>query len=346
MRDELVVEISKYLENHVGETLRDGLQAMWREKPERPTHWLGRWLVDADSDSNASAYRGNSTIGTVIHRSNEDIVLCVCALRGDLFCGFRGGSIRVWSAETQSWDRSMNGNENGAWSLFCEDTTCYAGDGAGNIRVWDHRVCKVGKTLEGHSGHVFCLATSGEHLFSGSGDKTVRMWHKTGGECMRVMEGHSGPVWALCCIDDSTLCSASPDSTVRVWTIADGVCAATLDAKGAACALSLVDGLLWVGGQKSISVWSVPNRECTKTVQASSDYIRAMAAQGDKIVTGGMNGEINVWSASDCSLVEALQDPGPPVTARPMACTSMAWINGSCYCCLQDRVVKLNLQLT
>ena len=107
--------VAEHGSRQVGANLRNGLQALWREKPAHPTEWLGQWLVAN------SGFDKHSNLGNVVATSATEILLCLSVKDDKVFCGYRGGVVKIWDATTSKWaDTIMSNHVCGAYSILVE----------------------------------------------------------------------------------------------------------------------------------------------------------------------------------------------------------------------------------
>jgi len=127
-------------------------------------------------------------------------------------------------------------------------------------------------TLEGHSLPVKCIVVSSEFslILSGSYDRTCIIWDSNRFSFVRSLEGHKGPVVAI---------SIHPyNGDIYTVDIADN--------------------------KSTIYLWSINGEKITEAI--SDDVISAITVSSLKpgisencLVTGHINGIINIWSASN-----------------------------------------------
>ena len=92
--------------------------------------------------------------------------------------------IRIWEVATGRVVRTIEGPENGSWSVAWspDGATIASGGEDGLIRLWESATGRQRACLTGHDGPVTSLTFTpdGRQLFSGSADTTVLVWDLAG----------------------------------------------------------------------------------------------------------------------------------------------------------------------
>jgi WD40 repeat protein len=108
--------------------------------------------------------------------------------------GSRGGTIRVWDAESGKEICSFMGHSKQSQkrdplrrillsvTMSGDGKRIFTGGDDGTVRVWDAETGVEKLTLKGHTGPVTSVAISGngKRLISGGDDGTVRVWDAEG----------------------------------------------------------------------------------------------------------------------------------------------------------------------
>jgi hypothetical protein len=145
-----------------------------------------------------------------------------------LASGDRGGTVRVWDAETGQETLILKGHTSTVTSVaFCPDGQRLAsGDDDGTVRVWDAETGQETLILKGHTSGVTQVAFSpdGKRLAStDSRDGTVKVRDARTGQETRTLKGKiSGVISLAFTSDGKRLASADWGGGVKVWDAATG----------------------------------------------------------------------------------------------------------------------------
>lgn len=197
-----------------------------------------------------------------------------------------------------------------------DNATIATGDRVGEVRLWDARTgYPLGAPLRGHLDVIRTLEFSPDGLLlaAASDDGTVRMWDtRTGAIFGSPLGGFSRDIVSSLAFSPSGewLAAGGVSGEIRTWRLtADGVEAGPLvrqastnpvyglafNPDGSILAAATSDGqlLLWDMGAE-------PANE--RQIDAGQDGLGAICFVDDAtIATGGMNGSIHFWNASDGS---------------------------------------------
>jgi hypothetical protein len=202
-------------------------------------------------------------------------------------------------------------------------------------RIWNavtgHEISK----LEGHTAAVYSVAFSrdGQRLVTGSADHSAVIWDTSSGRRIISLEGHSGSVWAVAFSPDGRrILTGSEDGKFIIWDAVDGrrlpvvtahrapVRAVAYAPDGERFVTASVDGtaILWdaATGTNKLAVlrghrhlWS----EGYLLSGAQNIWSVAFSPSGRRIVTGGDDGTVRVWDASNGQELLALEGPAEGV---------------------------------
>ncbi|EGF83725.1 hypothetical protein BATDEDRAFT_9141, partial [Batrachochytrium dendrobatidis JAM81] len=151
------------------------------------------------------------------------------------------------------------------------------------------------KRLEGHEGGVWALQYWKNTLVSGSTDRSVRVWDIENGECSHIFDGHTSTVRCLMIIipqsNDATddgiaalehpvIVTGSRDATLRVWRLPDP----RRDPHWSPAMAAMMT-----------AQYHVSNPYFMHVLLGHSNSVRAIAGQGNVLVSGSYDCTIRVW---------------------------------------------------
>jgi U3 small nucleolar RNA-associated protein 15 len=194
------------------------------------------------------------------------------------------------------------------------------------VRVFNTETRAPMRQFEGHSAsvHVARFGRAGDVVMSGSDDKTARLWDVVTGECTACLRGHTDYIrsGAPAATGGSTWITGSYDGTVKVWdaragsaAASSGVCVMEVD-HGApvTSVVALPAGSLIVtAGGNEIKVWDLlGGGRLFATVSAHQKTVTSLCltAQGDRLVSGGLDGHIKAYTVGDFRPVFGLKQGG------------------------------------
>ena len=211
------------------------------------------------------------------------------------------GAVKLWSVPDGRSVRRIEGGHTGGVGdvAFSPDGKLLltAGDDR-TARMWNVADGAEIRVLKGHADRVLHAEFShdGKRIVTASADKTARVWNAADGRLLRTLTGHEWQVmWAEFSSDGKRVVTASADNAARVFDISDldvganaGDAAKPADAKPAA-------PLVLQGHTAAVN--------CA-----------AFSPDGKRVVTGGRDGGVKLWDASNGKEVLALKGHRGDVT--------------------------------
>ncbi|KAJ3035213.1 SCF ubiquitin ligase complex subunit cdc4 [Rhizophlyctis rosea] len=172
------------------------------------------------------------------------------------------------------------------------------------IHIYSTSTGDLQQRLEGHEGGVWALQYSGYTLVSGSTDRTVRVWDMDTGRCTHLFEGHTSTVRCLMIIspqksmdfpgvmepENSLIVTGSRDATLRVWRLPDP--------KRDSPYLPSQNGT----PPSPDGSGSTSNPYFVHVLNGHTSSVRAIAGQGNVLVSGSYDTTVRVWDlrTGDC----------------------------------------------
>ncbi|OZJ02670.1 hypothetical protein BZG36_04060 [Bifiguratus adelaidae] len=214
--------------------------------------------------------------------------------------------------------------------LQFDDDKIISGSDDQCINIYDTKTGRLIRTLEGHDGGVWALQYVGNTLVSGSTDRTVRVWDIERGVCTHVFTGHTSTVRCLQIVmpvnvnpdpkgkpvmqpEYPMIVTGSRDSTLKVWK------------------LPVKDDEPFIS-DSSTSPSEQPeqrNPYYRHTLTGHGHSVRALAANGNLVVSGSYDNSIRVWNISTGELIHHMEGHSQKVYSVVMSPDRKLCMSGS-----------------
>lgn len=172
-----------------------------------------------------------------------------------------------------------------------------------SVILWDAATGRFLHRLEGHAGPVQAVAFSpdGRYALSAGNDRTVRVWGLNEGREVRCLRGHTHVVDDVVISPDGRFAlSGGQDRTARLWDWRAGEEVRSDSFPGRVYRLTFLPGGSWVVCVRDdgmASVWDMDRHEelCRLIGHRDRVWDVAVAGDGSRVVTGGMDGTVRLW---------------------------------------------------
>jgi LPXTG-site transpeptidase (sortase) family protein len=219
------------------------------------------------------------------------------------------------------------------------DGTWLASGGRDNkLRLWHFSGAispEPRQILTGHTGRITSLAFNGDSSFvaSASVDQQVRLWDVASGQLIQAIAHHEDVVTSVVFSPDGRwLATGSRDATIAIHDVQTGQLLASLDTLGrpvwslafqpmdetAPDKITLASG----GEDGSIWLWGLGNPTSVQRLTGHDGPVMSLAfsADGQRMLSGGMDGLLRLWNMRDLSTFPLmLRGHLAPITAVSFA---------------------------
>ncbi|PNS18093.1 U3 small nucleolar RNA-associated protein 15 [Sphaceloma murrayae] len=191
------------------------------------------------------------------------------------------GAIQAFDASSRAVLRTWREHKQAVWSVrwnpstLTESMSC---SDDGSVRIWDLPTEDSVGQFYGHTDYVrsgaYLEGAGGKVLVSGSYDRTVRVWDSRSGK--------------------GVMCFAFADPVETVLGLGDG-------------------GTVVVGAGEKIGVLDLTAGRPREVLQNHQKAVTslAVASQGRRVVSGGLDGHVKVFDTSDWKVVAGFKYPSP-----------------------------------
>lgn len=299
----------------------------------------GRWLASASSDGVIRIWDTTGATTTRVIQAHDSAVyaLDIAPDGATLATGGRDSKIRIWNLHTGGRLKELDGHAGTVFSLaYSDDGATLASAGSDTlIKTWDVESCDQLRIFEGHFDFVYSvdISSDGTRIASCGLDRTVVVWDAMTGEPIHTLLGHAIEVWDVAFSPDGNLlASAGADKTIRLWDVEKGSQLEILEGHSnrIRSVVFSPDGhaLISVGHDRTIRTWDLLKEETELSVPFRNLRRRpdhffermgrpkgrqrslhigheapvtsvAVAADGNRIVTGSEDRLVVTWDLSD-----------------------------------------------
>lgn len=213
---------------------------------------------------------------------------------------------------------TITGPRNGPYEMcFSPDSSKIASAISGTLQVHDVRTGEVVVELENSEGCNAGISFSSDGQFiTGAADKQVKLWNAQTGKFIRHFEGMLSTPQSVKFDSRAKRICATATNTVHLWDVESGqkihlLVAQPVNSQRLTClAWSPDDRWIAASGKDSFLIWDAEKGKLHR-YQWSHDgtvYSIAFSPDGSRIVTGGSNGVVNLWTLTGQHPVLSLSD--------------------------------------
>ena len=246
--------------------------------------------------------------------------------------GSRDGILRLWNLQGQQI-YVLRGHEASVTSVAISPDGQYivSGSDDNTLRLWDMGGKAIGLPLKGHRKRISGVAISpnGQYIVSGSDDNTLRLWNRWGKPIGKPfqMGKKSYRSYSITSVafspDGEYIVSGSVDGTVRLWNLQGQLIGKPIKAhKMPVTTVAVRPNEIIVSGSSDISDGQrfgnsiVDNRvrQWDRNGQMVNDFRYdwgfndvAISSDGETIVSGSLDGTVQLWTPEGRSIDETLR---------------------------------------
>uniref|UniRef100_A0A803J429 F-box domain-containing protein n=1 Tax=Xenopus tropicalis TaxID=8364 RepID=A0A803J429_XENTR len=194
--------------------------------------------------------------------------------------------IKIFSAVTGKWLRSLVGHTNSICAMRMRDHMIVSGSKDRTVKVWNAESGECIHTLGGHTGAVCCVNLHEKWAASGSCDGTIRIWDTETGRCLyNLTLHHQNIVYVQ--YDGQRVLSVDDYSMVKIWEQKTQSCLLMFPSPIYNIRHLELSGrrLLVVTRNGAITVWDTDTGECIQTVTDLQNYIAAVSVKANMLVS-------------------------------------------------------------
>jgi len=243
--------------------------------------------------------------------------------KSDLFAVTTGTRIQLYSGKTRKNVKTISRFSDTAHSaeLRHDGRVLVAGDDSGLIQVFDVNSRAILKTWHEHKQPVWTTRfspTETTSLLSTSDDKTVRLWDLASDKSVVTFSGHGDYVRSGVFMPNRSgfIASGSYDGNVMLWdsrTPERPVMTFQHKAPIEAVLPMPAGTMLLAASDNKISVLDLVAAKPLRLLQNHQKTVTSLciASKGERVVSGGLDGQVKVYETKEWSVIYGLKYPSP-----------------------------------
>ena len=311
----------------------------------------GRWLISAGTDKHIIFWEIPS--GKILHMLEAPGEIYALALSPDgqlLASGGEDKQVTLWDVQTKQMVKTLVGHDEaislGGLAFNPQGESLASASNDGVVKLWHLKTFAILRILKGHTDIVNNIAFSsdGKWLATGSNDETIILWDLETGKLLRRLQGHQNSVYSVHFLPDkSHLVSGGNDRSLRIWDTYNGLTLRVLQGhKGGVNNITHYGNTLYSASDDgTVMRWdaTLPYDEKVKQVSLDTEgpISTAISPDGQIVIVGFMNGELQAYSLPDVTLIWKEQDAHTQRISRITFDKKGNWLATASY----DGVAKL-----
>jgi WD40 repeat protein len=261
-----------------------------------------------------------------------------------IIAGTNSGLLRAWSTDNFEEVAQLLGHKKWVMSLAIssDGSRIVSGSGDRTMRVWDGRTFKEIGLCE-HEDEVNSVAFSPDSTLIASGSDDYTVWIRNAGGLEEVtrLVGHENAVTSVAFFPDGTrIASASGDCTVRMWDARTYEPLPGLECSGPVFTISISsDSTRLALGERTSGSDGILHVFDTVTLEehaqvnifpgAHLPWAIAFSPGGDLVASGSASGAIQVWDATNLSIIATIRGHHGRVTSITFSSDGSQIVSGS-----------------
>eukprot|EP00736_Rhodelphis_marinus_P008238 Rmarinus@m.27171 len=291
---------------------KDGRVRMWDANTGKLVRILGREL-------NRKKFEYHNT---------QILAVCLSKDGKTVFTGCQDRAIRVYDCATGEHVGHIRAHTSivQALCISYDGSTLVSGSEDKTMMIWDltspELLDATCDTID--AGWVLSLGFSpdGSKIISGHGQGDAMVWDFHAGKCLGTLGKHKSDLTAVhWSEDDRIIITASLDKSIRVWSSSGGEPLHSFDTRweisSATFSKELRPRYVCLTNSKFIMLYDIATCQRLRTLQGHTHRVMSVdySADGERIVSGGIDRFVRIWDTSTGKLLKKMQNQFETVTS-------------------------------
>ncbi|MDT9193453.1 NACHT domain-containing protein [Limnospira sp. PMC 1245.20] len=215
-----------------------------------------------------------------------------------------------------------------------------SGDEEGEIKLWDVKSGQSTKRFRLKRAvwaNTIAFSPDGNLLAVGSQNCLLKVWNVNSGEEIKKIKDYHDPIRSISFSPDGNLIAISGDSS-EIWI---------LNIKTWNCQQKISGYKGWIrdisfsfdskklascGADKIMRIWNIETGQCIQSMQGHSKPVRAIAFQGDKVLSASEDQTLRFWDSQSGKCLRLIQGYTNPVWSVACSPTQPLIVSGDEDC--------------